>query len=191
MLNYDCVSFSSSIVNVPYVIILSVSICISSLLVWISINTFKTYCLDLVVLSWHRDIALTVLHCLDLVILPWPCGIAVTLWYCPDLVALPWPCGIGVTLWYCPDLVALPWPCGIALTLWHCRDLVILPLPCIWPYLVLFFALQRIRKPKVQQVDEGNDAYTSDPKYATWLPPTGMQQDIFLVSLNAGNGLLI
>ena len=40
--NYDCVSFSSSIVNVPYVIILSVSICISSLLVWISINTFKT-----------------------------------------------------------------------------------------------------------------------------------------------------
>ena len=43
MFNYDCVSFSSSIVNVPYVIILSVSICISSLLVWISINTFKTY----------------------------------------------------------------------------------------------------------------------------------------------------
>ena len=42
MFNYDCVSFSSSIVNVPYVIILSVSICISSLLVWISINTFKT-----------------------------------------------------------------------------------------------------------------------------------------------------
>ena len=40
--NYDCVSFSSSIVNVPYVIILLVSICISSLLVWISINTFKT-----------------------------------------------------------------------------------------------------------------------------------------------------
>ena len=43
MFNYDCVSFSSSIVYVPYVIILSVSICISSLLVWISINTFKTY----------------------------------------------------------------------------------------------------------------------------------------------------
>ena len=43
MFNYDCVSFSSSIVNVPYVIILSVSICISSLLVWISINTFKTH----------------------------------------------------------------------------------------------------------------------------------------------------
>ena len=43
MFNYDWVSFSSSIVNVPYVIILSVSICISSLLVWISINTFKTY----------------------------------------------------------------------------------------------------------------------------------------------------
>ena len=43
MFNYDCVSFSSSIVNVPYVIILSVSICISSLLVWISINTFKTF----------------------------------------------------------------------------------------------------------------------------------------------------
>ena len=42
MFNYDCVSFSSSIVNVPYVIILSVSIRISSLLVWISINTFKT-----------------------------------------------------------------------------------------------------------------------------------------------------
>ena len=42
MFNYDCVSFSSSIVNVPYVIILSVSICISSLLVWISINTLKT-----------------------------------------------------------------------------------------------------------------------------------------------------
>ena len=41
MFNHDCVSFSSSIVNVPYVIILSVSICISSLLVWISINTFK------------------------------------------------------------------------------------------------------------------------------------------------------
>ena len=40
--HYDCVSFSSSIVNVPYVTILSVSICISSLLVWISINTFKT-----------------------------------------------------------------------------------------------------------------------------------------------------
>ena len=37
MFNYDCVSFSSSILNVPYVIILSVSICISSLLVWISI----------------------------------------------------------------------------------------------------------------------------------------------------------
>ena len=43
MLNHDCVSFSSSIVNVSYVIILSVSICKSSLLVWISINTFKTY----------------------------------------------------------------------------------------------------------------------------------------------------
>ena len=42
-LNYGCVRFSSSIVNVPYVIILSMSICISSLLVWISINTFKTY----------------------------------------------------------------------------------------------------------------------------------------------------
>ena len=40
--NYGCMSFSSFIVNVPYVIILSVSICISSLLVWISINTFKT-----------------------------------------------------------------------------------------------------------------------------------------------------
>ena len=35
MFNYDCV-------NVPCVIILSVSICISFLLVWISINTFKT-----------------------------------------------------------------------------------------------------------------------------------------------------
>ena len=42
MFNSDCVSFSSSIVIVPYVIILSVSICISSLLVWISINKFKT-----------------------------------------------------------------------------------------------------------------------------------------------------
>ena len=51
MFNYDCVSFSSSIVYVPYVIILSVSICISSLLVWISINTFKTHKL----LSTHRD----------------------------------------------------------------------------------------------------------------------------------------
>ena len=52
MFNYDCVSFSSSIVYVPYVIILSVSICISSLLVWISINTFKTHKLEFLALKW-------------------------------------------------------------------------------------------------------------------------------------------
>ena len=54
MINYDCVSFSSSIVNVPYVIILSVSICISSLLVWISINTFKTYTIIELFRGWFK-----------------------------------------------------------------------------------------------------------------------------------------
>ena len=60
MFNYDCVSFSS-IVNVPYVIILSVSICISSLLVWISINTFKTF-------KFREELFLKLIppHCMDI-----------------------------------------------------------------------------------------------------------------------------
>ena len=58
MFNYDCVSFSSSIVNVPYVIILSVSICISSSLVWISINTFKTKNMNLTLQSYWLSMSL-------------------------------------------------------------------------------------------------------------------------------------